>query len=280
MKIKNNVIAVLAGLAVAGVAGSASATTWVFNNTNSNTSDGINATASAWGSTANGPAGTNTALESAFLTYNGSSGLGVKNNDCGSPPCTGSGDTNEGVSPEHAIDNDQRRDAVLFSFSDKVNLSSTYFGWVSGDADFSVYVYTGSGSALSALDGATYTDAGMLAEGWQLVSHNEGGSGTNAIASSSEIYSSYWLIGALNTTDSGDCTATYTSGSKKGQCKTWGAIADHFKLLKVAGSSCADNPSGNGCGGGGTPGGGVPEPGTLLLMGAGFLGLTRVLRRR
>jgi len=105
MKIKNNVIAVLAGLAVAGVAGSASATTWVFNNTNSNTSDGINATASAWGSTANGPAGTNTALESAFLTYNGSSGLGVKNNDCGSPPCTGSGDTNEGVSPEHAIDN-------------------------------------------------------------------------------------------------------------------------------------------------------------------------------
>jgi len=280
MKIKNNAIAVLAGLALAGAAGSASAATWVFNNTNANTQGGVTATASAWGSTANGPAGNNTVLESAFLTYNGSSGLGVKNNDCGSPPCTGSGDTNEGVSPEHAIDNDQRRDAVLFTFSEQVNLSSVDFGWMSGDADFSVYAYIGSGSALSALQSATYTDAGMLAEGWQLVSHNEGESGSNAIADSAGIYSSYWLIGALNTTDSGDCTATYTSGSKKGQCKTWGAITDHFKLLKVAGTTCADNPGGNGCGGGGTPGGGVPEPGTLFLMGAGFLGLTRVLRRR
>lgn len=276
MKIKKNAIAVLAGLAVAGVAGSASAATWVFNDTNSNTQGGVTATASAWANTANGSSGNNTVLEGAFLTYNGSSGLGVKNKDY----VSGGGDTNEGVSPEHAIDNDQRRDSVLFTFNDKVNLTSTYFGWISGDADFSVYVYTGSGSALSALDGATYTDAGMLAEGWQLVSHNEGESGNNAIANSAGIYSSYWLIGALNTTDSGDCTATYTSGSKKGQCKTWGAVTDHFKLLKVAGTTCADNPGGNGCGGGGTPGGGVPEPGTLFLMGAGFLGLTRVLRRR
>jgi hypothetical protein len=276
MKIKNNAIAVLAGLALAGAAGSASAATWTFNDTISNTQGGVTATASAWSNTANGPSGSNTVLESAFLNTYGSSGLGVKNRDY----VSGGGDANEGVNPEHAIDNDQRRDSVLFSFSDKVNLSSTDFGWISGDADFSVYAYTGSGSGLSALDGATYTDAGMLTEGWQLVSHNEGVKGNNAIADSAGIYSSYWLIGALNTTDGGDCTSTYSSGSKKGQCKTWGAVTDHFKLLKVAGTTCADNPGGTGCGGGGNPGGGVPEPGTLLLMGAGFLGLTRVLRRR
>ncbi len=150
MKIKNNAIAVLAGLALAGAAGSASAATWTFNNTITNTQGGITATASAWSNTANGPSGSNTVLESAFLNTYGSNGLGVKNKDY----VTGGGDANEGVNPEHAIDNDQRRDSVLFSFSDKVNLSSTYFGWISGDADFSVYAYTGSGSGPSALNGA------------------------------------------------------------------------------------------------------------------------------
>ncbi len=253
-------LALLSGLMLGG---SAAAATWTFNNTATNTQGGVTATASAWGSTANGISGTNTVLDNAFLTFNGSSGLGVKNNDCGTSPCTGSGDTNEGITPEHAIDNDQRRDAILFSFSgDEVNLSSINVGWVSGDSDFSVYAFTGAGTPSP--DGVTYTDSAMALAGWELVGHfgSNASTGTKAISDATPVFSSYWLIGALN-------TASVANDY----------YADAFKLLKVTGTTCTQNPGGTGCGNG-TPNTGVPEPGTLLLLGAGFLGLTRMTRRR
>ncbi len=254
MKLSHRPVALFLGACAFAVSGVASAATWTFNNTVSNTQNGVTATASAW---ANTVGSANVLLESAYLTTWGSSGLGVKNKD------SSAGDTNEGSDPEHAIDNDQRKDSVLFSFAgDKVNLSQTYFGWVSsssgyGDSDFSVYAFTGAGSA--DLAGVTYTDAGMAGAGWTLIGHhNGGGSAGWKTINASDIYSSYWLIGA----NAG------ANDSKK----------DAFKMLKVAGTSCADNPQGNGCGY--TPPGGVPEPGTLLLMGAGLLGMTRLVRRQ
>ncbi|MES2370566.1 MAG: exosortase-dependent surface protein XDP1 [Pseudomonadota bacterium] len=233
--------------------------TWTFNNQTSNTQGGITATASGWSNTVGSA---NVQLESAYITLNGSSGLGVRNNDCsGFANCTGGGsDTNEGLSPEHAIDNNGRTDSILFSFTDKVNLTSFSAGWVSTDSDFTVLAYTGAGNPAS-LTNQTY--AGLLSNGWSLIGNFLAGSSTGAHDFANSTYSSYWLIGALNTMVGGDST-------KAGN--------DYFKLISLAGCTCDNAPPGTpGCS---TGGGGVPEPGTLLLMGAGLLGLTRFKARR
>nr|WP_018509030.1 exosortase-dependent surface protein XDP1 [Thiobacillus thioparus] len=233
--------------------------TWTFNNQTSNTQGGITATASGWSNTVGSA---NVQLESAYITLNGSSGLGVRNNDCsGFANCTGGGsDTNEGLSPEHAIDNNGRTDSILFSFTDKVNLTSFSAGWVATDSDFTVLAYTGAGNPAS-LTNQTY--AGLLSNGWSLIGNFLAGSSTGAHDFANSTYSSYWLIGALNTMVGGDST-------KAGN--------DYFKLISLAGCTCDNAPPGTpGCS---TGGGGVPEPGTLLLMGAGLLGLTRFKARR
>jgi len=235
--------------------------TWTFNNQTSNTQGGITATASGWSNTVGSA---NVQLDSAYITLNGSSGLGVRNNDCsGFANCTGGGsDTNEGLSPEHAIDNNGRTDSILFSFTDKVNLTSFSAGWVSTDSDFTVLAYTGAGNPASL---ANQTYAGLLSNGWSLIGNFLAGSSTGAHDFSNNTYSSYWLIGALNTMVGGDST-------KAGN--------DYFKLISLAGCTCDNAPPGTpGCSTGGG-GGGVPEPGTLLLMGAGLLGLTRFKVRR
>src|SRR3569623_174591 len=147
--------------------------TWTFNNQTSYTQGGITATASGWSNTADSANATNVQLDSAYITLNGSSGLGVRNNDCtGFANCTGgtSGrDTNEGSSPEHAIDNNGRVDSILFSFTDKVNLTSFSAGWVSTDSDFSVLAYTGAGNPAT-LAGQSY--AGLQSNGWSLNGKN------------------------------------------------------------------------------------------------------------
>jgi len=237
--------------------------TWTFNNQTSNTQGGITATASGWSNTVGSA---NVLLDSAYITLNGSSGLGVRNNDCtGFANCTGgtSGrDANEGNSPEHAIDNNGRTDSILFSFTDKVNLTSFSAGWVSTDSDFSVLAYTGAGNPVT-LAGQSYAD--LLSNGWSLIGNILAGSSTGAHDFANNTYSSYWLIGALNTMVGGD-------SSKAGN--------DYFKLISLAGCTCDNAPPGTpGCSTGGG-GGGVPEPGTLLLMGAGLLGLTRFKVRR
>jgi hypothetical protein len=250
---------------------------WTFNNTLTNTQGktisppdpGVTATASGWANTV-GIANVN--LETAYVTLNGSLGLGVRNNDCtGYSNCTpglsGSGlDASEGVSPEHAMDNNDRVDSIMFTFSEKVNLSSFSAGWVQTDSDYSVLAYTGSGAPT--LAGLSYSQ--LLSNGWSLIGNyyvgdlGQPSSGTGAHDFANSTYSSYWLIGALNTFVGGDA-------AKAGN--------DYFKLISLAGCTCDNAPPGTpGCGGGG--GGGVPEPGTLLLMSAGFIGLARINRRR
>jgi len=153
-------------------------------------------------------------------------------------------------------------DSILFSFTDKVNLTSFSAGWVSTDSDFTVLAYTGAGNPASL---ANQSYAGLLSNGWSLIGNFLGGTSTGAHDFANNTYSSYWLIGALNTFVGGD-------PAKAGN--------DYFKLISLAGCTCDNAPPGTpGCSTGGG-GGGVPEPGTLLLMGAGLLGLTRFHTRR
>lgn len=252
MKTIRNISSLSAFVCLALASGVASAATWTYSSTSPVTNSGLSATATAFSAANN-----STATIAATTAYYGG-GLGV----------TSSGEVT--TSPQHAIDNNGVIETVMISFSDgvsgissadKVNLTSVTFGWASGDSDFSVYAYTGSSSTPSP-SGLSY--ASLTSNGWTLIGQYNGGSSAATYNLNTGVYSSNWLIGANNglgtSRDTGD---------------------DYFKLASVTGTKCPTSGTlPNGCGnGGGTPGG-VPEPGTILLMGAGLLGLTRMSRRK
>lgn len=211
--------------------------------------------------------GTNSLLQQAYIGAYGAMGVTDSKTATGGAPTIA--DTTDFSSPNHAVDNSGNIDSILFSFaSDKVNLTSFKTGYESGDADFTVLAYTGSGIPnLSSLTyGNTGGATGLLQNGWTLIANtNVSGavSGGTTHAFANNVMSSYWLIGALNTLVGG------TQDSQK----------DYFKILSVTGCDCSTAPKGTpGCGT--NNGGGVPEPGTMFLMGAGLFGLTRIHSRR
>ena len=232
--------------------------TWKFDGKSTDTEIGITATATGWSNTVGSE---NVLLASAYVgTWSG--GLGVGNYDEGG---------SSAGSPNHAIDNAGKVDSVLFTFTNgPVNVSSFDTGWSNSyDSDFTVMAYTGAGTPASL---ANQSYSSLLSSGWSLVGtgtsgyggagHYDGG-GVGNHNFSNTVWSSYWLIGALNTFVGGDA-------SKAGN--------DYFKLLSLAGCDCSTAPPGTpGCGS--TPSGN-PEPGTLLLMGAGLFGLLRMNRQR
>jgi PEP-CTERM motif len=235
---------------------------------------GYSNTASA---SASGPASgtTNTRLETAWLGSYSSNGLGIHNRDgsiLSTDPKYDTGDVFINV-PEHAMDNDQRQDMMLFSFSEVINLKSVRIGWdtTNGDSgydsDITVLAYTGLGAP--PLLGATY--ANLLSNGWALIGHygnlDQQTNDTQAI--NTTVKSSHWLVGAYmyglagdtgTNPDGAGCTST--SKTSYNTCKK-----DYMKILALTGDKYTP------------PGGGVPEPGSLALLGIGCVALTAVRRK-
>ncbi|MDE2276428.1 MAG: PEP-CTERM sorting domain-containing protein [Burkholderiales bacterium] len=194
------------------------------------------------------------------LTYYDPAGLGM------------SSDGN--TAPNHAIDNNGNTEGLLLSFGSSVVLSSIGIGYLSGDADVSVFRYTGA-SAPAALPGSSVagflTDAlGSANSGWDLV-----GNYANMVQDTTSPYnlvnagnkgSSWWLITAYNTAYGG-ASASLTQGN------------DYFKIYAVAGTKCT--AGGTACGTPNTPtGGNVPEPGSLGLVLAALAGTWAFRRTR
>ena len=272
------IFAAALGLLAAQLPNVASAdVTWTFNSTNcqstvgptgqcggggSNLADGrtyqgddnaSNVTVSGW---ANTLGDSTTRLELGKITHYGG-GLGVTNADA-----AGGGDTNEGIDPEHAVDNNERFDLVLMDFSDgnPVTLTSISMGYISGDADISLLAYGGGVPTLAGVVYNEITEGLTGSGGWTLVGNYDlsGNSAVNldpdGAGPMTSVSSQYWIVAAHNNVFGNDCI--YDSNG----CPN---ANEHFKIQSVAGAISR------------TPASSVPAPPTFMLMALGLAWLGR-----
>ncbi len=228
------------------------------------------AVASAWAFTKD-MSGTNNAVDTAFLGLYSGNGLGATNKDGGTVDGGGGGDTNEGtptstLAPEHALDNNQRYELILFDLGKTMTGLQVKIGYPTPsqqcngvtpcDSDLTVLAYTGSGAptlqnqTVSQLTSAGWAFAGNYQDVQSL--SNETASITGGPVNGAR----YWIVAAYDPALSNtNCPSnTNVTGLSCGD--------DYVKIFSLAA----------------TPKG-VPEPGTLLLLGvAGTVGLWR--RRR
>lgn len=191
-----------------------------------------------------------------------------------------SSDSSSGATPNHAIDNGPgtsgvdpndfingigNTESVMLSFSGSVVLSGINIGWKFGDADVSVFRFTGT--VAPSLTGVGASLSSMQTAGWELVGNygdlSESSPDNNPLSGSTK-GSSWWLISAYNSSYGAAKTGTVDQGN------------DYFKLFAVSGSKCL---TGNDCGG---PQGSssVPEPASLALVAVALAGTVGASRRK
>lgn len=236
-----------------------------FGNTCSVSAGTVTDTARAFSTTSGA---SNTILNTAYLGLYGSAGMGVTNQDgVVSTSCSGDQDCGEGTianttPPEHAMDNNQRYDMILFSFSTSVKLSQVTIGYPAAnatscsgvspcDSDITVLAYTPTGAqpATPTLTGQTFTAAALTAAGWTFIgNYADLDAATNKTANinSSGVGSQYWIVAAYDPLYSG-CIYAPTGRSNSSYCN---AGDDYVKVLAVAGDKYK-----------------TPEPNSLLLFG-------------
>lgn len=193
-------------------------------------------------------------------------GMGVRNLDY-STAANGNEsllDDSEGTSPEHAVDNSDRYDSILYSFNQAVSLTGVELSWYStktgySDTDITVLAYTGDTSAsgfdiTTKLAGLRYDE--LAANGWTFIQQINGIASYNKTINPTTS-SSYWLIGAANPLVGGS-TDSYKEAIKIASLN--GTVTNQFTKH--------DTPPV------------VPEPGSLALLGLGSLILVRARAKK
>lgn len=247
---------ILCGAVALAMAGQVSAATeWTLASNYGPISSGV--TVSAYSNTGGNNTAANAANNAALqtiqaATWNNSWG-GIYNADnCSSGSYC---DSDETISPEHSIDNNQRYDMALLSFSSAVKLTNVKLGWASGDSDITVMAYTSNTpfEIGTNLTGKTYDQ--LVGAGWTAVgNYADVGTASPVTVNAGNHVSSYWLIGAYNP----------LAGGVSGGSSPWSVGNDNVKLASVTGE----------------PGNRVPEPGSLALFGIALLGMLTLRKRQ